>query len=109
MKEEMKMLVGERLAELRKDMGKTQKQIAADLHVNYRTYSSYERGETEPGDDVKIAIAKYFNVSLDYLLGIIDRPRPLNEDNRYIRLPHPLSVSAYNDLMKYMQYLLKGN
>ena len=79
------MFVGERLAELRKDKGKTQKQLAEELHVNYRTYSSYEREETEPGDDVKIAIAKYFNVSLDYLLGVINRPRPLNEDNPYIR------------------------
>lgn len=47
------MFVGERLAELRKDKGKTQKQLAEELHVNYRTYSSYEREETEPGDDVK--------------------------------------------------------
>lgn len=101
------MFVGERLAELRKDKGKTQKQLAEELHVNYRTYSSYKREETEPGDDVKIAIAKYFNVSLDYLLGVINRPRPLNEDNPYIRLPHSLSEAAYKDLMKYIRFLLK--
>lgn len=93
------MLVGERLAELRRDLGKT-------LHITTRTYGDYEREITDPPDAIKISIAEYFNVSLDYLLGVIDRPRPIKEDNRYIRLPQRLPEEKYKELKAYMQFLI---
>lgn len=99
------MFKGEWLAELRKDLGKTQKEMAAELHISARSYGDYERGTTEPPDEIKIQMAKYFNVSLDYLLGLIDRPRPLHEDNRYIRLPYRLSDAAHQQLLAYIRFL----
>lgn len=60
---------GERLSELRKDYGLTQKQLAARLFVSLQTISSYERGLTTPDDALKIRIAQFFNVSVDYLMG----------------------------------------
>ena len=100
------MLVGERRAELRRDLGKTQKEVAAELHITTRTYGDYEREITDPPDAIKISIAEYFNVSLDYLLGVIDRPRPIKEDNRYIRLPQRLPEEKYKELKAYMQFLI---
>ena len=64
------MLVGERLADLRKDKGLQQKELAGIIGVSERSVSLYERGLSSPSDKVKIKMAKYFNVSLDYLMGL---------------------------------------
>ena len=67
-------MIGERLCDLRKDRGMTQQQLADVLHLTKHNISAYERGYNEAPDDVKIAIAKYFHVSVDYLLGLTNRP-----------------------------------
>ena len=60
-------MIGERLLDLRKDAGLTQDELAAILRINKHSISSYEREKSEPPDAIKIEIAKYFNVSIDYL------------------------------------------
>ena len=97
---------GERLIELRKDMGLTQKEMSVKLHINYRTYSSYERNETEASDDTKVQLAKFHNVSVDYLLGIIDSPRPIVDGDDYVRLPKALSDVSRKELEQFIAYLL---
>ncbi|MCL2081914.1 MAG: helix-turn-helix domain-containing protein [Oscillospiraceae bacterium] len=62
----------ERLAELRKDRGLNQRELAKILFVSEDMISAYERGISQMSDDTKIKLAKYFNISLDYLLGLID-------------------------------------
>lgn len=101
--------MGERLFSLRKDQELTQKQVSEALSINYRTYAGYERNESEPSDEIKVQIARYFNVSLDYLLGIIDNPRPIASGDKYIRLPKPLSVSARKELNQFLDYLFSKN
>ena len=64
-------MLGEILRELRKDRGMTQSDLAELLSLSPLTISAYECGRSSPDDDVKIKIAKIFNVSLDYLLGLI--------------------------------------
>ena len=100
------MMIGERLIDLRKDRGLTQRELSEKLHVNYRTYSGYEREETEASDDFKIKLAQFYNVSVDYLLGIIDHPHPIQEGDEYIRLPKPLSGSGRKELEQFISYLL---
>ena len=100
------MLKGERLIELRKDEGLTQKQLSEKLHINYRTYSGYEREEIEAPDDVKIKLAQFFNVSIDYLLGVTKHPRPSVDGDEYIRLPKSLSDDGRKELDQFMAYLL---
>lgn len=58
-----------RLKELKECSGKTQARIAEDLGVTPQAFSYYVNGR-EPDYDVLIKIAEYFNVSIDYLLGI---------------------------------------
>ena len=61
-----------RLKELRKERGISQLKLAMELNTNQNTISRYETGEREPGINELIRIASYFNVSVDYLLGITD-------------------------------------
>lgn len=51
-----------------------QKEIAQSVQIPLRTYQRYENGEREPNASAIIALANYFEVSTDYLLGITDNP-----------------------------------
>lgn len=64
-----------RLREIRKKRGISQLKLAFDLNVNQNTISRYETGEREAGYKELIAIADYFNVSIDYLLYRTDNPK----------------------------------
>lgn len=61
---------GDRLRELRKGQGLTQKQLADRLGVVKSVVSYYESGERYPSYDVLIKISSIFHISTDYLLGI---------------------------------------
>ena len=60
---------GELVAELRNDRGLTQRELGAILHVSTATVSNYENGNHYPDVERLIAIANYFDVTVDYLLG----------------------------------------
>lgn len=64
-----------RLREIRKAKGISQLKLAMDLHTNQNTISRYETGEREPGIVELIAIADYFNISVDYLIERTDNPK----------------------------------
>ena len=68
----------QRLRDLREDADKTQKDIALLLQISRQHYSMYERGERELPMHHFITLARYYNVSLDYLAGLIDTPRKLH-------------------------------
>ena len=52
----------------------TQKQVADGLNITEQAYQRYEYGKTVPSALVLIALADYFDVSLDYLVGRSDDP-----------------------------------
>lgn len=60
---------GELLAELRQDRHMTQDQLAKILYVSAGTISNYENNVHFPDVDRLAAMADYFNVTTDYLLG----------------------------------------
>lgn len=66
----MKTILGERLKELRKERGLTQKQLAEALGLNSVTYLHYEKEQHEPPLGLLADFAKFFDVSVDYLLGL---------------------------------------
>ena len=70
--------VYQRLRDLREDHDKTQASIAKLLNTSPQHYSLYERGMRELPMHHFITLAKYYNVSLDYLAGLIDYPRKLH-------------------------------
>lgn len=63
------MDIGPRIKSLREKKKLAQFELAAILKVSNSTLSQYETGARTPSDDMKIAIANYFDVSIDYLLG----------------------------------------
>ncbi len=60
------------MKELRQEKGETQEQTASALGVSAVCYLHYEKNQREPSFDLLIKIARYFNVSLDYLFGLVD-------------------------------------
>ena len=64
----------ERLKELRKERRLYQRELAELLAISVRGYQCYETGEHEPGVKKLIALADYYNVSIDYLVGRTDVP-----------------------------------
>ena len=67
-----------RIRDLREDCDKTQAEVAADIGLYTTTYQRYERGEREIPLDIAISLAKYYNISLDYIAGLISTPRKLS-------------------------------
>lgn len=63
------MKLPEMMAELRKDRGLLQKDIARLLGVSIGTVSNYETGVHNPEIESLIKLANYFDVSVDYMLG----------------------------------------
>ena len=63
------MDLGTRIKNLREESGLTQLAFAKILNISNSTLCQYENGDRVPSDDIKIRIADYFKVSLDYLVG----------------------------------------
>ncbi len=68
----------QRLRDLREDRNLLQKDIALLLKTTQPQYTRYETGERELPMHHFITLAKYYNVSLDYLAGLIDTPKTLD-------------------------------
>lgn len=66
--------LAERIKMLRKAAGLTQQSLGAQFGVAKNTISQYETGRNAPNDDIKIAMANFFGVSMDYLMGKTDQP-----------------------------------
>jgi transcriptional regulator with XRE-family HTH domain len=62
--------ISERLIELRTERGYTQQNVADYLKIDRSNYSKYELGKLEVNLDMLIALAKLYNVSTDFLLGL---------------------------------------
>ena len=62
----------QRLKELRTEHGMTQQYLASLLNIKQQSYIRYEYGTGEPSLGTLINIARIFNVTTDYLLGLSD-------------------------------------
>lgn len=100
-------MIGKRLYQLRKTASMTQQQLADMLQVSKYAISSYENTNTSPKDELKLQLAKIFNVSLDYLLGLIDTPLPYNRDDENVLcLPASLSEQSKKEIEKYIEFIV---
>lgn len=66
------MTYTERIRALREDADKTQTFIAEMLHVGQKTYSDYELGKSRIPLDSMVILARFYNVSMDYICGVSD-------------------------------------
>ncbi|MBQ8173834.1 MAG: helix-turn-helix transcriptional regulator [Clostridia bacterium] len=67
-----------RLRDMREDHDKTQSEIAAVLQTTQSYYAQYESCKRSIPFERVIVLARFYNVSLDYLAGLIDVPEPLD-------------------------------
>lgn len=67
----------QRLRDIREDNDLTQTDVARVLNIQQTQYSRYERGAAQMSIDKYIVLAKYYNISLDYITGIIDEPKKI--------------------------------
>ena len=72
-------MIGKKMQELRKAKKMSTTDVADAIGIKPRTYLSYETGEREPNLSVINAIADYYNVTVDYLLGRECNPKRLNQ------------------------------
>lgn len=104
-------IIGQRIKYLRESANLTQIELANILNIQNSTLSQYETGLRTPSDEVKIRIAKYFSVSLDYLMGI-NNDLEENQDhqektNEIENLLHDLSKENKDKALDYINMLKK--
>ena len=58
-----------KLKALREEQGLSMMEIAKQLNMPYTTYVNYEKGTREPNSEMLIKFSKFFNVTIDYLIG----------------------------------------
>ncbi len=73
-------IFGKRLKLLRENANISIFRLAQELNISPSAISQYESGKRTPSDDIKILIAKFFNVSADYLLGLTPFPNNSHEE-----------------------------
>lgn len=71
------MQYNQRMRDLREDADKSQAEIAEVIGTSQSYYAQYENGKRSLPFDRAIVLARYYNISLDYLAGLIDTPRRL--------------------------------
>lgn len=97
-------MLSENLAFLRKRMGITQKEISERLNMARTTYSGYENGSREPDNETLDKLAKFHDVSIDYLLGRTqDEKRILADSSRKLidMIDQELTDEEIMDKMKF--------
>jgi len=77
------MTFGEKLRELRKSKGLTQKELGKMLKVGEMTVSGYETGSREPNFETLLSFSKIFEVTTDYLL---DNPEAFKDKEHHKNL-----------------------
>lgn len=65
-----------RLRDCREDNDLTQTKVAELLGIDQRVYSTYELGKRKIPIDLLIKLAKLYNTSIDYIVGLTDNPAP---------------------------------
>ena len=68
-------MVYQRIRDMREDRDLTQKQLAEVLSCSQQVYSNYELGQREIPLELLIRLARFYNTSIDYLLGESDDPK----------------------------------
>ena len=73
------MEFSKRLKKLRLSKGLSQKELADMLNIGRTTVCGYEQGKIVPKQDGLLELSKIFNVSTDYLTGVSNNPKPIND------------------------------
>lgn len=97
-----------RIKELRQEMGLNQGELASALNTTQRNVSNWENGINEPDFNMLICLSKYFDVSVDYLLGIEEDHKgqevSLNAiEKKLLKMIRTLSLEKKQALIKILE------
>lgn len=87
-------MMGERLRQLREELGLSKRDLLRKLPLNYSTYANYESGIREPSCEVLKLIAQFYNVSVDFIIGVTGHRRRVDD-------VLPVSESEYEHINLY--------
>lgn len=76
-----------RIRNLREDRDLTQAQVGKILQKSQQGYNHIEAGRAELKIEDLAKLCEFYNVSADYLIGLIDRPVPLSQKKRQRKSP----------------------
>ena len=94
-------MIGELLAEVRKDHNHTQQDLADLLHISISTVRSWESEKSSPSHEMLVSICRLYQVSADYLLGLT------RVDPMYVQLQRleNFSQEELNQLRDFEEFL----
>lgn len=95
-------MLGERLAELRKLNGDTQKALADKLGLSVWSVRAWEQGKSFPFSNVLLSICKLYGTSADYLLGLTD----YDPSDEHRKQQQKLTHAEQDEMHNYEEYLL---
>lgn len=95
-------MIGERLAEIRKNYHDTQKALADKLGLSVWTVSAWEQGKNSPPSDMLLAICKLYGTSADYLLGLTD----IDPSDEARKQRQKLTDTELDEMHQYEEFLL---
>lgn len=78
-------MLAKRLRELREENEYTQKDIADKIGLTKSAYGYYERGKSVPDAQTLVQLSKIFDVTTDYLLGLSEDKKPIEDITERLR------------------------
>lgn len=96
---------GDRLTKLRQERHMSQRELGELVSVSGYTISAYELGRSDPSDDIKKRLAEFFDVSIDYLIGLIDEPLSYRRDANVVMLPRNFTEIQKAQLRAFLKVL----
>ncbi|MBO8168170.1 MAG: helix-turn-helix transcriptional regulator [Thermoanaerobacteraceae bacterium] len=93
-------MLPQRIIALRQEKGLTQNELAERLKISRSALSLYELGKRQPDYETLQKIAKYFDVTTDYLLGLTDNPKGYSDE--------PPSDMELEELLKHSNIKFNG-
>lgn len=105
-------MISQRLKELRKEKGITQKQFSEIFQVASGTIAMWEIGKRQPDIQMIDRIASYFEVSVDYLLGKTDikkspsdKPEVTDDDIQFALFGGKVDDETYEDVKRFAAFI----
>ena len=91
---------------IREEYNITQIKLSTEIEVSQEAISAYESGKALPSVETLIKLAKYFNTSTDYLLGLTDNSLKIsniskNEHDELLSIYSRLDKESKEDVLKY--------
>jgi len=102
-------MIGERLKEIRLNRKKKQRELADAVGVQTSMISRYETNRDDPTDRVKVEIARFLGVSLDYLLGLIKDPVTYYDQKTFVIFDEALPQDSMDLLEDFIGFLKHRN